>query len=57
MRSHGVHDFPDPDSTGELPLDKLGSLGMQTTHFYAAYTACRSLFPRIGPQIRFAPPQ
>ena len=53
MRSHGVPNFPDPDSTGELPLDKLGSLG--STHVYRAYTACRSLFPRTGPQIRLTP--
>ena len=57
MRAHGVASFPDPDSTGELPLDKLGPLDTQTAHFYSAYTACRSEFPRIGPQIRFAPPQ
>jgi hypothetical protein len=57
MRSHGVSSFPDPDSTGELPFDKIGALDTQTPHFYAAYTACRPLFPHIGPQIRFAPPQ
>lgn len=55
MRSHDVPDFPDPDSTGELPLDKIGSLG--SPHFYPAYVACRSLFPRLGPQIRFSPAQ
>ena len=55
MRAHGVSSFPDPDSTGEIPFDKISGLG--TPHFYSAYTACRSLFPRIGPQIRIAPPQ
>jgi len=53
MRSHGVPNFPDPDSTGDLPLDRLGSL--DTARLYAAYTACRGFFPRFGPQIRLAP--
>jgi hypothetical protein len=57
MRSHGVASFPDPDSAGELPLDKIGSLDTQTPRFSAAYAACRSVFPRTGPQIRFGRPQ
>ena len=57
MRSHGVASFPDPDSSGELPLDKIGASDTQTPDFLDAYKACRSLFPRIGPQIRFGPPQ
>ncbi len=52
MRSHGVSNFPDPDSSGELPLDKIGALG-PTPDFFNAYKACRTKFPTIGPQIRF----
>ena len=53
MRSHGVPSFPDPDSTGEIPLDKIS--GLATRHLYKAYTACRSLFPHVGPRIRLTP--
>ena len=55
MRTHGVPDFPDPDSTGELPFDKLGALGAESAHLYRANVACRALFPHIGPQIRLSP--
>lgn len=57
MRAHGAPNFPDPDHTGELPMDKVGTPSVQTPHMDDAYTACRSLFPKIGPQIRIAPPQ
>ena len=53
MRAHGMPTFPDPDSTGEIPFDKIS--GLATRHLYKAYTACRSLFPHIGPQIRLSP--
>jgi hypothetical protein len=53
MRAHGDTSFPDPDSSGELPLDEIGALA--SPHLYTAYTTCRSLFPKLGPQIRLAP--
>jgi hypothetical protein len=53
MRSHDMPGFPDPDSTGEIPFDKIGAL--DSRHFYRAYTACRALYPHTGPQFRLSP--
>jgi hypothetical protein len=47
MRSHGVPDFPDPKSNGELQLSAgPGSdLGPDAPQFQKAQRACRSLLP------------
>ena len=58
MRSHGVANLPDPDSSGELPAGQdRHRRHAGTPDFLDAYKACRRLFPRIGPQIRFGPSQ
>jgi hypothetical protein len=50
MRSHGVPNFPDPDSSGAIP--KQGGdpqqLGVSTSQLQAAQTACQPLLPAGG---------
>jgi hypothetical protein len=48
MRSHGVAKFPDPASGGELPKVSLQQLGVSSSQFQAAQTACQSLRPTGG---------
>jgi hypothetical protein len=45
MRSHGVPNFPDPDSTGAIPKLSLQQLGVSSSEFQAAQGACRNLLP------------
>jgi hypothetical protein len=51
MHSHGVPHFPDPDSSGEIPKDKIIALGDGPT-FRAAEGACMHVMPAtgLGPQ-------
>ena len=51
MRSHGVPDFPDPNSSGEIPRDKVVPLA-SSPQFQTAQRACQSLRPKsgLGPQ-------
>jgi hypothetical protein len=50
MRSHGIKDFPDPNSSGELQISAgPGSdLGPGNPQFNAAQQACKSLMPGPG---------
>lgn len=48
MRSHGVPNFPDPDSTGQLPKGDAQSFGVGATQLQAAQTACQALYPNDG---------
>jgi hypothetical protein len=48
MRSHGVPNFPDPDSGGELPKTDAGQLGVSTSQFQTAQQACQHLLPTGG---------
>jgi hypothetical protein len=48
MRSHGVPSFPDPDSSGSIPKGDAQSLGVSTSGYEAAETACRHLLPTGG---------
>jgi hypothetical protein len=48
MRLHGVANFPDPDSSGQLPKRTPQQLGVSSSQFEAAETACRHLLPN-GP--------
>jgi hypothetical protein len=52
MRSHGVPDYPDPDSSGQLtkitPANEQ-QLGVSDSRFNAAQTACQDLWPYQGP--------
>jgi len=52
MRAHGITDFPDPDSSGQIDLKDAAlrggldsDLSGTNPHFQAAATACQSLLP------------
>ena len=45
VRSHGVSNFPDPTSGGELPKVSPQQLRVSSTQFQAAQTACQDLRP------------
>ena len=48
MRSHGVLDFPDPNSSGAFPKVSAQQLGVSSTLFQAAQNHCRYLLPNGG---------
>jgi hypothetical protein len=48
MRSHGVPDFPDPNSSGVLPKSQVAQLGVSNPQFPAAHRACGHLLPNGG---------
>jgi hypothetical protein len=48
MRSHGVPNFPDPDSSGSLPKGDARHFGVSTSRLQAARTACQRLLPNNG---------
>jgi hypothetical protein len=48
MRSHGVPNYPDPDSSGQLPKTDAGQLGVSTSQYQAAQQTCRYLLPTGG---------
>jgi hypothetical protein len=48
MRAHGVPHFPDPTSGGELVKESLQQLGVSSSRFQAAASACNSLLPNGG---------
>jgi hypothetical protein len=45
MRSHGVPDFPDPDSYGQIPTGPNGPQGVATAspQYQSAYQSCKPL--------------
>jgi hypothetical protein len=45
MRSNGVLEFPDPDSSGKIPKVALETLGVSTSRFRSAQSACQHLLP------------
>jgi hypothetical protein len=45
MRSHGVPNYPDPDSSGVLPKTDAELLGVSTSEYQAAEQACQHLIP------------
>ena len=47
MRSHGVSGFPDPDSSGNVPKNKVVPLA-SSPQFRVASTACQHLVPGTG---------
>jgi hypothetical protein len=52
MRSHGVPNFPDPDSSGQIPKEAVisASRSVGTAQFQAAGNACEHLAPAgLGP--------
>jgi hypothetical protein len=48
MRSHGVPRFPDPTSSGAIPKVSLQQLGVSSSRWETAQTACRYLLPNSG---------
>lgn len=52
MRSHGVPNYPDPDSSGQLPKITPANeqpLGVSFSRFSAAQKACEALWPYQAP--------
>ena len=45
MRSHGVPDFPDPAGNGSLPKTSAQALGVSSSRFQAAQSACQQELP------------
>ena len=48
MRSHGVPNFPDPDSSGQLPKGDAQRFGVSSSRLQAARQACQRLLPNNG---------
>jgi hypothetical protein len=48
MRSHGVPNFPDPNSSGMLPKSQVAQLTASNPQFPAAHRACEHLLPNGG---------
>jgi hypothetical protein len=48
MRSHGVPNFPDPDSSGVLPKVSAQELGVSSSQLQAGQRACQRLLPSTG---------
>jgi hypothetical protein len=48
MRSHGLPNYPDPGSSGALPKTNAQALGVSSSQFQAAETACQHLLPSVG---------
>jgi hypothetical protein len=48
MRAHGVPGFPDPASSGAIPKVALQQLGVSSSRFQSAQSACNHLLPNGG---------
>jgi hypothetical protein len=48
IRSHGVPNFPDPNSSGVLPKSQVAQLTASNPQFPAAHRACEHLLPNGG---------
>jgi hypothetical protein len=48
MRSHGVPNYPDPDSSGQLPKPDAHHLGASSSQLQATQQACQHLLPNTG---------
>jgi hypothetical protein len=49
MRSHGIPNFPDPDSSGQIPKQEIRQLGVSTSVLQTAQGACERLWPNQAP--------
>jgi hypothetical protein len=45
VRSHGVANYPDPDSSGKLPTATPQQLGVSSSQYQTAESACQHLLP------------
>jgi hypothetical protein len=52
MRSHGVRNFPDPDSTGGIPKVSPQQLGVSSAQFDTAESACAHLLQPNQAQVQ-----
>ena len=53
MRSNGIPNFPDPNSTGGIDIGASSGIDPQSPQFQAAQKACRKYFPdQISPRPR-----
>jgi hypothetical protein len=48
MRSHGVPNYPDPDSSGQLTKGGAQQFGVSSSQFQTAQRACQDLLPDTG---------
>jgi hypothetical protein len=48
IRSHGVPNYPDPDSSGTLPKPDAQAFGVSSSQLSAAQRACQHLLPTTG---------
>jgi len=48
IRSHGVPNFPDPLSHGQVPKGSAQQWGVSSSQLQAAQTACQDLYPSNG---------
>jgi len=48
MRSHRVLNFPDPNGNGEIPKVTAQQLGVSSSQYQTAQTACAHLLPNSG---------
>jgi hypothetical protein len=48
MRFHGVPNYSDPDSSGQLPKPDAHHLGVSSTQLQATQQACQHLLPNTG---------
>jgi hypothetical protein len=48
IRSHGVPNYPDPGSSGQVPKTSAQRLGVSSSQLQAAEQACQHLYPTDG---------
>jgi hypothetical protein len=48
MRSHGVPNFPDPNSQGQIDIGSSDGINPQSSQFQSAQQACQKLMPNGG---------
>jgi hypothetical protein len=49
MRSHGIPNFPDPDSSGQIPKEEILQLRVSASVLQTAQGACQRLWPYQAP--------
>ncbi len=52
MRNYGVPNYPDPDSSGQLPKTSAQQLGVSNSRFASAQQACQRLLPNAGSSLQ-----
>jgi hypothetical protein len=52
MRSHGMSQFPDPDSSGAIPKVTMQQLGVSSSQFQTAQSACAHLLQSTNSQVQ-----